>query len=45
MPRQIEVHGLVALMELQASRLGARTGPDGEPILLATRTGGAGTGC
>ena len=35
MPRQIEVHGLVALMELQASRIGARTGPGGEPILLA----------
>jgi RNA polymerase sigma factor (sigma-70 family) len=34
MPRQIEVHGLVALMELQASRIGARTGPAGEPILL-----------
>jgi RNA polymerase sigma factor (sigma-70 family) len=29
-----EVHGLVALMELQASRFGARTGPSGEPILL-----------
>ena len=29
-----EVHGLVALMELQASRLGARTGPDGAPVLL-----------
>jgi len=29
-----EVHGLVSLMELQASRLGARMGPDGEPILL-----------
>jgi RNA polymerase sigma factor (sigma-70 family) len=29
-----EVHGLVALMELQASRAGARTGPAGEPILL-----------
>jgi len=29
-----EVHGLVALMEIQASRLGARTGPSGEPILL-----------
>jgi predicted RNA polymerase sigma factor len=26
--------GLVALMEIQASRLGARTGPDGEPVLL-----------
>ena len=34
LPRQIEVHGLVALMELQASRVGARTGPAGEPILL-----------
>jgi RNA polymerase sigma factor (sigma-70 family) len=29
-----EVHGLVALMELQASRFGARTDPDGEPVLL-----------
>ncbi len=29
-----EVHGLVALMEIQASRLGARKGPSGEPILL-----------
>ena len=34
MPRQLEVHGLVALMELQASRIGARTGPAGEPVLL-----------
>ncbi len=33
-PREPEVHGLVALMEIQASRLPARTGPDGEPILL-----------
>ncbi len=33
-PLEPEVHGLVALMELQASRLRARTGPDGEPILL-----------
>src|SRR5258706_5909004 len=33
-PREPEVHGLVALMEIQASRLGARTGPTGEPILL-----------
>jgi RNA polymerase sigma factor (sigma-70 family) len=31
-PRDAEVHGLVALMELQASRLRARSGPDGEPI-------------
>jgi predicted RNA polymerase sigma factor len=29
-----EVHGLVALMEIQASRFAARTGPQGEPILL-----------
>ncbi len=29
-----EVHGLVALMEIQASRLKARVGPDGQPILL-----------
>ncbi|MGI5146928.1 RNA polymerase sigma factor [Plantactinospora sp. CA-294935] len=34
MPEQSEVHGLVALLELQASRIPARTGPDGEPILL-----------
>jgi len=34
MPEQPEVHGLVALMEIQASRLGARTGESGEPILL-----------
>jgi RNA polymerase sigma factor (sigma-70 family) len=34
MPGQIEVHGLVSLMELQASRVGARTSPAGEPILL-----------
>jgi RNA polymerase sigma factor (sigma-70 family) len=33
-PREAEVHGLVALMELQASRLRARTGPEGEPIGL-----------
>jgi RNA polymerase sigma-70 factor, ECF subfamily len=32
--REPEVHGLVALMELQASRLRARTGPTGEPVLL-----------
>ena len=34
MPGEPEVHGLVALMEIQASRLGARTSPTGEPILL-----------
>jgi RNA polymerase sigma-70 factor, ECF subfamily len=33
-PREPEVHGLVALMELQASRFRARTGPAGTPILL-----------
>lgn len=33
-PRDSEVHGLLALMEIQASRLRARTGPGGEPILL-----------
>lgn len=33
--REPEVHGLVALMELQASRFDARSGPDGEAILLA----------
>jgi RNA polymerase sigma factor (sigma-70 family) len=33
-PAEPEVHGLVALMELQASRLAARRGPDGEPVLL-----------
>src|SRR5512146_525737 len=36
-PREPEVHGLVALMEIQASRERARTGPDGEPILLANQ--------
>ena len=34
-PRQAEVHGLVALMELQASRMRARRGPGGRPVLLA----------
>ena len=33
-PGDADVHGLVALMELQASRLRARAGPSGEPILL-----------
>jgi predicted RNA polymerase sigma factor len=33
-PAEPEVHGLVALMELQASRLRARVGPGGEPVLL-----------
>jgi predicted RNA polymerase sigma factor len=33
-PNEAEVHGLVALMEINASRLSTRTGPSGEPILL-----------
>src|SRR6267143_6344663 len=33
-PQEAEVHGLVALMEIQASRSHARIGPSGEPILL-----------
>ncbi|HEX8212375.1 MAG TPA: RNA polymerase sigma factor [Longimicrobium sp.] len=33
-PDEPEVHGLVALMEIQASRLAARVGPSGEPVLL-----------
>jgi RNA polymerase sigma-70 factor, ECF subfamily len=35
MPGEPEAHGLVALMELQASRLRARTGPSGQPVRLA----------
>ncbi|MFD5085664.1 RNA polymerase sigma factor [Kitasatospora sp. NPDC058406] len=35
MPEEPEVHGLAALLELQASRTAARTGPDGRPVLLA----------
>lgn len=34
MPRESEVHGLIALLELQASRLRTRIGPGGEPVLL-----------
>ena len=34
MPGEPEVHGLVALLEIQASRVRARTGPSGEPVLL-----------
>ena len=34
LPKEPEIHGLVALMELQASRFAARTGADGEPVLL-----------
>ena len=35
MPTEAEAHGLLALMELQASRMRARVGPGGEPVLLA----------
>ncbi|MFF4649120.1 RNA polymerase sigma factor [Streptomyces sp. NPDC001380] len=35
MPGEAEVHGLAALLEFQASRIPARTGPDGSPVLLA----------
>jgi RNA polymerase sigma-70 factor, ECF subfamily len=38
-PKEPEVHGLLALMEIQASRAGARTGPSGEPILLLDQNG------
>ncbi|MBO9664973.1 RNA polymerase sigma factor [Dokdonella sp.] len=41
MPEQAEVHGLVALMEIHASRLRARIGPGGEPILLLKQNRGA----
>jgi RNA polymerase sigma factor (sigma-70 family) len=39
-PNEPEVHGLVALMEIQASRSGARIGPSGEPILLLEQNRG-----
>ncbi|MBT2449581.1 RNA polymerase sigma factor [Streptomyces sp. ISL-43] len=35
MPGEPEVHGLAALLEFQASRIATRTGPGGEPVLLA----------
>ncbi|MCQ4079483.1 sigma-70 family RNA polymerase sigma factor [Streptomyces sp. RB6PN25] len=35
MPKEPEVHGLAALLEFQASRIAARTDPDGAPVLLA----------
>ena len=34
-PQEPEVHGLAALLEIQASRIPARVGPDGEPVALA----------
>lgn len=39
-PNEPEVHALVALMEIQASRSAARTGPSGEPILLLNQNRG-----
>ncbi len=39
-PDEPEVHGLVALMEIQASRAGARTDPSGDPILLLEQNRG-----
>jgi RNA polymerase sigma factor (sigma-70 family) len=39
-PNEAEVHGLVALMEIQASRLRARVGPAGEPVLLLDQNRG-----
>ena len=39
-PNEPEVHGLVALMEIQASRLRARVGPSGEPIVLLDQNRG-----
>ena len=39
-PEEPEVHGLVALMEIQASRLRARSGPAGEPVLLLDQNRG-----
>ena len=40
-PQEAEVHGLVALMEIQASRSRARVNPNGEPILLMDQNRGA----
>jgi RNA polymerase sigma factor (sigma-70 family) len=40
MPREPEVHGLLALMELQASRAAARLSPTGEPVLLLAQDRG-----
>ncbi|HEX7832637.1 MAG TPA: RNA polymerase sigma factor [Thermoanaerobaculia bacterium] len=39
-PNESEVHGLVALLEIQASRLGARVSKSGEPVLLADQDRG-----
>ncbi len=40
LPREPEVHGLVSLMEIQASRSRARVGPAGEPVLLLDQNRG-----
>ena len=40
MPDEPEAHGLLALLELTAARFPARTGPDGEPVLLADQDRG-----
>jgi RNA polymerase sigma factor (sigma-70 family) len=39
-PAEPEAHGLIALLEIQASRSAARVGPDGEPVLLAEQDRG-----
>jgi len=39
-PNEAEVHGLVSLMEIQASRSAARVGPNGEPVLLLEQNRG-----
>jgi RNA polymerase sigma-70 factor, ECF subfamily len=39
-PNEAEAHGLVALLEIQASRLRARIGPSGEPVLLLDQNRG-----
>ncbi|WP_210591549.1 RNA polymerase sigma factor [Streptomyces sp. GESEQ-35] len=40
MPKEPEVHGLASLLEFQASRMSARTGPDGAPVLLRDQNRG-----
>jgi RNA polymerase sigma-70 factor (ECF subfamily) len=40
LPREAEVHGLVALMEIQSSRIGARSAANGEPVLLLEQNRG-----
>ena len=45
MPQEAEVHGLVALMEIQSSRLRARVGPAGNRSCCSTRTAAGGTSC